>query len=114
MMSNGDMPGDAKQLMKQMEETENDLVNKQITQETMQRQQEILSKLLDYEKAEKEREMEEKRESKEGKNENLSNQNQFLEYNRQKQKEAELLKTVPPALLPFYKLKVTDYFNNFE
>jgi len=114
MMTNGDMPGDAKELMKQMEETENDLVNKQITQETIQRQQEILTKLLDYEKAEKEREMEEKRESKEGKNENLSNQNQFLEYNRQKQKEAELLKTVPPALLPFYKLKVTDYFNNFE
>ncbi|MEW6469070.1 MAG: DUF4175 family protein [Bacteroidota bacterium] len=114
MMSNGDTPGDAKDLMKKMEETENDLVNKQITQETIKRQQEILTKLLDYEKAEKEREMEEKRESKEGKNENLSNQNQFLEYNRQKQKEAELLKTVPPALLPFYKMKVTEYFNNFE
>jgi hypothetical protein len=114
LMNEGNTPGDMKNTMKEMEETETDLVNKNITQETMKRQQEILTKLLDYEKAEKEREQDNKRESKEGKNEENRNQNQFIEYNRQKQKEAELLKTLPPSLTPYYKSKVNDYFNNIE
>mgnify|MGYP001567368877 CR=1 FL=1 len=44
----------------------------------------------------------------------LNNPKEFFEYNTQKQKEAELLKTVPAALNPYYKNKVNDYFNNFE
>ena len=58
--------------------------------------------------------MDEKRESKESKNENFSNPADFFEYKRLKQKEAELLKTVPPSLSPFYKNKVSEYFNNLE
>ena len=38
----------------------------------------------------------------------------WQEYNRQKQKEAELLKTVPPALSPYYKNKVNSYFDGVE
>jgi hypothetical protein len=114
LMNQGGDPGGMKNTMKQMEETETDIVNKNITQETMKRQQEILTKLLDYEKAEKEREQDNKRESKEGKNDADRNQKLFLEYNRQKQKEAELLKTLPPSLTPYYKGKVNEYFNNFE
>jgi hypothetical protein len=106
--------GNIVKLAEKMEETETDLVNKILNNETMKRQQEILTRLLESEKAEKEREMDEKRQSNEAKNENLSNPNEFLEYNRQKQKETELLKTVPPSLNPFYKTKVNEYFNNFE
>jgi hypothetical protein len=102
------------QLGQMMEENEKDLVNKNITRETLKRQQEILTRLLEAENAEREREMDEKRESKEAKNENYSNPATFFEYKRQKQKEAELLKTVPPSLNPFYKNKVSDYFNNIE
>lgn len=101
-------------LANKMEQTETDLVNKAITQETIKRQQEILSRLLESEKAEKEREMDEKRQSNEAKNENYSNPNAFFEYNRLKMKEAELLKTVPPSLIPYYKNKVNEYFNNFQ
>jgi len=101
-------------LANKMEETENDLVNKMITQETMMRQQEILTRLLESEKAEKEREMDEKRQSNEAKNETYSNPNAFSEYNRLKLKEAELLKTVPPSLIPYYKTKVNQYFNNLQ
>jgi hypothetical protein len=106
--------GNIGKLAEKMEETETDLVNKLLSNETMKRQQEILTRLLESEKAEKEREMDEKRQSNEAKNENLSNPNEFLEYNRLKQKETELLKTVPPSLNPFYKTKVNEYFNNFE
>jgi hypothetical protein len=106
--------GSGGKLAEKMEQTETDLVNKLLSPETMRRQQEILTRLLESEKAEKEREMDEKRQSNEAKNENFSNPNEFLEYKRLKQKETELLKTVPPSLNPFYKTKVNQYFNNFK
>lgn len=106
--------GGLSKLAEEMEKTENDLVNKMITQETLRRQQEILTRLLEAEKAERERELDEKRESQEPKNEIFRNQNQFLEYNTLKQKEAELLQTIPPSLNQFYKNKVNEYFNNFN
>jgi hypothetical protein len=96
-----------------MEETETDLVNKIISDETIKRQKEILTRLLESEKAEKERDWDEKRESNEAKNEIYSNPAKFFEYNRIKIKELELLKTVPPSLKPFYKNKVNEYFYNF-
>jgi hypothetical protein len=106
--------GGMSKLAEKMEQTETDLVNKMISQETINRQEEILTRMLESEKAEKEREMDEKRQSNEAKNENFSNPNEFLEYNRLKQKETELLKTVSPSLTPFFKSKVNQYFNNFE
>lgn len=95
-----------------MEQTEKDIVNKQISQETMRRQQDIITKLLESEKAEREREQDEQRKSNEAKNQNLSNPTQFLEYKRLKEKELELLNTVAPSLTPYFKEKVTNYFNN--
>lgn len=97
-----------------MEETETDLVNKNITAETIQRQQEILDKMLEFEKAEQQREQDEQRQANEAKNYELSNPDGFSEYNRQKQQEAELLRTVPPALTPYYKNKVNLYFSGVE
>jgi len=101
-------------LANMMEETEKELVNKQITNQTMQRQQEILSRLLESEKAEREREQDEQRKSNEAKNQNLSNPGEFLEYKRMKEKEMELLNTVPPSLTPYYKEKVNNYFNSLS
>jgi len=93
-----------------MEQTETDLVNKKIQQETLIRQQEILSKLLEADKAEREREQDEKRESKEGLTPAPDYKIILLEYQKIKQKETDLLKTVPPSLNSFYKIKVGDYF----
>jgi len=97
-----------------MEKTENDIVNRNITQETLKRQSEIMTRLLEAEKADQERDQEEKRKSNEAKTQQYSNPNNFLEYKLLKQREAELLKTVPPALTPFYKGKVNDYFNSIR
>ncbi|MFA4853654.1 MAG: hypothetical protein WC599_14150, partial [Bacteroidales bacterium] len=105
--------GELNELQNKMEETETDLVNKIISDETIKRQKEILTRLLESEKAEKERELDEKRESTEAKNEIYSNPGKFFEYNSIKIKEVELLKTVPPSLKPFYKNKVNEYFYNF-
>lgn len=70
--------------------------------------------MLKSEKAEKEREMDNKRESHEANNVLFSNPEEYFEYNRKKEKEVELLNTVPPALKPYYKNKVNQYFNEFE
>ena len=102
--------GEMKKLQELMEQTETDLVNKMITQETLMRQQEILTKLLEAEKAEREREQEERRESKEAQNEDYGNPEIFFEYIRRKNNETELLRTVPPNLNPFYRNMVDEYF----
>ena len=100
--------------MENMEKTEEELVNKIISEQTLLRQQEILTKLLKSEKAELKREKEEKRESTEAKNKEYSNPNKFFEYKRIKSMEAELLKTVPPNFRHFYKEKLNEYFYQFQ
>ncbi|MGV3508357.1 MAG: hypothetical protein ACO1N7_03630, partial [Sphingobacteriaceae bacterium] len=102
--------GNLDKLTKEMEQTETDLVNKKIRQETLIRQQDILTKLLDAEKAERERELDTQRESKQGKDQAPNYKIVLEEFNKIKQRELELLKTVPPTLNSFYKLKVGDYF----
>ena len=111
----GEKPGNGiNDLMNQMEKTETDLVNKIISQETLNRQKQILTRLLEHEKAEQKRDQEEKRESTEAKEQKFSNPNLFLQYKRIKANEQEILKSVPPAMNPFYKNKVNEYFYNFK
>jgi hypothetical protein len=100
--------------MKEMEKTETELVNKIVTQQMIERQKEILTRLLKHEKAELEREKEEQRESREAKDYMNSNPSGFEEYMKLKNSEVELLRTIPPGLKPYYKNKVNEYFYNFE
>lgn len=106
--------GDLEKIMKEMEQTETDLVNKRITQESMLRQQSITTRLLEAEKAEREREQDTEKESRSGK-EFAPNYNLILkEYEKRKEKDVEMLKTVPPALNNFYKSKISDYFKKLN
>jgi hypothetical protein len=94
-----------------MEQTEKDIVNNKITEQTLMRQQEILTRLLESEKAIREQEEDQKRESKEPKNYKLSNPNKNFEYNNIHFKEIEELLNSPLYLKPFYKEKTQSYFN---
>lgn len=102
--------GNLEKLAKDMEQSETDLVHKKIQQETLVRQQEILTKLLEAEKADRERELDNQRESKQGQNFSPELKTVLEDFKKIKQNEVELLKTVPPSLNSFYKLKVGDYF----
>jgi hypothetical protein len=106
--------GNLNNMIQNMELNETDIVNKNITNQTLMRQKEILTRLLESEKAMRQREQEERRESTEAKNQNFGNPKDFFEYNKIKNRETELLKTVPPSLKPFYKNKVSTYFYNFQ
>ncbi|MFT5566592.1 MAG: hypothetical protein ACI81Y_001536 [Glaciecola sp.] len=105
---------DLKEIAKKMEENEKDLVNMKIQQQTLNRQQEILTRLLKSDKAQREREYDNKRKSEEANEYQKSNPDAFFEYKKEKEKELELLKTIPPSLKPYYKSKVSDYFIKFE
>jgi hypothetical protein len=106
--------GNLDDLARQMEETEKDIVNRIISEQTLKRQQEITTRLLESEKAERERDQEEQRKSEESKNAYNRNPNGFEEYKRLKLKEMELLKTVPPSFNSYYKQKVNDYFQSID
>jgi DNA repair exonuclease SbcCD ATPase subunit len=107
----GDKPyGDLDEIQKLMEETEKDLINKRITEETLKRQKEISIKLLEAEKAEKQQEKDNKRESRTARDIFRKEIPTLEEYQKLKEKEVELYRTVPPNLTPYYKLKVKEYF----
>jgi hypothetical protein len=88
-------------------------VNKRISEMTMKRQQEILTRLLESEKAERQREEEQRRESNEARDIHR-NPPQFEEYKKQQLRETELLKTIPPGFTGFYKNLVNSYFQSLE
>jgi len=102
-MPGGDLPG-------KMEQTEFDLVNKQITEQTIKRQKEILTRLLDAEKSMREQDQDEERKGETAKDYGKEIPREFEEYLKLKEKEVELLKTVPPKLFPYYKKEVNEYF----
>lgn len=97
-------------MMQEMEKTENELVNKIINQNTLKRQQEILTRLLESEKAEMKREQDEKRESNEGKELPKPDPAKYFDSIGLPSKETELINTIPPSLRSYYRNKVNSYF----
>ena len=98
-------------LINELEKQEDDLINKRLGNNLVERQQKILTRLLESEKAINERGLDEKRESKEGKDQNNGNQIRFDEYNKEKLKQIELLRAVDPMYKKYYKDRANEYFN---
>ena len=105
----GSKPGQ-EGVKEKMEETETDLVNKRLTRELIERQQDILTRLLETEKGMRERGKDDERKGETAKDYERKIPEAFEEYLRQKEKEVELLKSVPPKLNPYYKKEVNNYF----
>lgn len=112
----GEKPSkELKEIQEMMDQTEEDLVNKRISNETLERQKEITTRLLEAEKAEREQEMSNERESQTAQQQSGDeSQKAFEAYKRQRMKEIELLNTVPPQLNSYYKQKVKAYFEQLE
>jgi hypothetical protein len=102
--------GDLNNIQKLMEKTEKDLVNKNITPQTLDRQKEITVKLLEAEKAEKQQGEKEERQSKTAREIFNYHPPSLDEYLKKRVKENELLQSVPPALNDYYRMKVKEYF----
>lgn len=98
-------------LINDLDQLEKDLVNSKADQNYLQRQQDILTRLLESEKALRERGYSEERASSEGKNKSQSNLIPFTEYKRKKEAEIELLRSLPIGLQVYYKNLINEYFN---
>lgn len=103
--------GNLDKISRQMEQNERDFVNRKITEESVKRQQQIQSRLLEAEKAEQEREQDQKRESQAGKDIPPGYIKALTVYQQQKQKQTEQLRTVPVSLNLYYKNKIKSYFD---
>jgi hypothetical protein len=98
-------------LINELDKQERDLLNKNFSSQLITRQKEILTRLLESEKALMERGFEEKRESQSGKDRGFGNQIRFEEYNKEKLKQVELMRSVDPVFRKYYKDKANQYFN---
>lgn len=112
--SKGNPGSKLREAIEKMEENEVDLVNKRITQELINRQEDILTRLLEAEES-----MREQKQSPEREGETASDIYRKLppaieEYLKAKKQEIELLKTIPLDLSPFYKNEVNEYFKRLS
>jgi len=102
------------ELIEQMDKVETDLVNKKLTNEMLMRQKDILNRLLEHEKAEREQEYEEKRKSETAQEPDRQMPPALEEYLRKRKAEVEQYKTVSPNLKPYYKNLVEQYLNSLQ
>ena len=97
-----------------MDKVETDLVNKRLTNETIKRVDDIQVKLLESERAEREREYDEKRKGETAKDYERKMPPSLQEYLKKREAEIELYKTVSPNLKPFYKNLVEEYVKTLK
>lgn len=104
-----------KDLMQKMDETETDLVNKRVNQTTINRQDEILTRLLESEKALKQQEEDPRREAEAAKSTKRSTPSFFDSTNfSTKTKQVEVLRSVMPNYNLFYKKQANQYLQKLS
>lgn len=106
--------GALQKLVEEMKKTEDDIINRRVSQETLERQKNIETRLLRSQKALLEREKEKKRESKEGINRKTGNLNSKIEYNSTKDIKEEILITTPLEVSPYYRNLLKEYLYKLE
>jgi hypothetical protein len=102
------------QIMDEMNKQEVDLVNKRLDGEMLARQQEILTRLLEAENAQKERELDNKRKSENGENIKREFPPSIEEYIQKRKALLEQYKYASPEMKPHYKKLVDEYYKKLK
>lgn len=111
MKKNGQLGDDGlNQIIKDMERLEEDLVNKRINRQTVERNEQILSRMLESEKAQQKRDQDEKRKSNEYKGSGFNRNVDEVFYKEQMKKNQEFLRQNPIQYQPYYKTKINEYY----
>jgi len=103
--------GNLDKISQEMEQNEHDIVNKTITNESIKRQEEIKTRLLEADKAEQEREQDQQRESNAGKDVPPGLIKALKQYQELNQKQTEQVKTIPSSLNSYYKTRIKSYYD---
>lgn len=102
--------GNLNQVIQDMKDNENDLVNKKLEQKTLERQKDLLLKLLDADNAQREQEQDARRESKMARDFPPSYQQKLDAFKKLQQTQTEWIQKLPPGMNDYYKNKVSEYF----
>ncbi|MBK9044071.1 MAG: DUF4175 domain-containing protein [Saprospiraceae bacterium] len=102
------------ELINNMDKIETDLVNKRLNYETLKRLKDIETRLLEAEKAEQQREQDEKRKSETALDKRREIPQSIQEYLKKRQAETEMYKTVSPSLKPYYRTMVDQYYQSLK
>ena len=117
LMNKDGVGSDARKILQEidnmLEQNRKELISKSINAQTIMRQNMITTRLLDAEKAEMEREYDDKRESKSA-DEFYSNPLKFFEYKENDNFTIEYLNRNSHKLSNFYNNKYKQYLNNIE
>jgi len=98
----------------EMNKIEIDLVNKRLDNETLKRQQDIMTRLLEAEKSDRQRDQDEKRQAQTAMEQKRSMPPALEQYIRQREAEIEQYKSVSPDLKPYYKFLVEEYYQSLK
>ena len=99
-------------IIDQMNEQEKQLVNKRLTNAMMKRQEEILTRLLEHEKAEREQEYDNKRKSASAREVEKRIPPALEEYLKEREKSLNLYKSNGASLKPFYRMMADEYLKS--
>lgn len=108
----GKLAKQLEQIADQMDKTEEDIVNKQLSLETLKRQEEILTRLLEAEESDRKRKQDNERKSNTATDISRPVPPAIEEYLKKRNAELDLYKTVSPELKPFYKNLVEEYLRS--
>ena len=103
-----------KEINKMVDETENELINKNITPEILKRQDRIITRLLEAENSEYQREIDKKRKSNEATDKIYDFFDNNLEYNKINTNFNELLNTTNIKMYKYYQNKYSEYLINLK
>ncbi len=103
-----------KDLIEKMDQNETDLVNKRVNPELKKRNQDIVTRLLESEKAMREQGEDDKRKGETATEIVRRPPPAFEQYIKAKEKQTELLRSTPPNFSPFYKKEVDAYFRKYQ
>lgn len=101
-------------IIEEMQKTEKELVNRTITQQTINRQKDITTRLLQSEEAELQQEKDKERKSTESRQIQNFNPPKDWNFDKERNNQNEMLRSVPANLNYYYKLKANNYFYNIE
>ena len=111
MKENGQIGDDGlNEIIKDMEKLEEELVNKKINRQMIERSQRIESRMLESQKAQEKREQEEKRKSNEYKGSHFDRKIDEYLYEQSLKKNQEFLRSNPIEYAPYYKDKINEYY----
>ena len=111
MKENGQLGDDGlNEIIKEMEKLEEELVNKKINRQMIERSQRIESRMLESQKAQEKREQEEKRKSNEYKGSHFDRRIDDYLYEQSLKKNQEFLRSNPIEYAPYYKDKINEYY----